>query len=90
MGVSACFPSQYFTNPSKFIFLTTVLKPLVPAAGPASPQKFGTKSAFTSLGYSIWKTGLEAFVKAEKERQSEYWTHCSLTENCWSWLVCYF
>lgn len=81
MEVSASFPSQYFTCPSRFMFLMTVLKPFVPAPGPESLQKFGTKSAFTSLGYSMWKTGLEAFVKAEKEKQSEYWTHCSLTEN---------
>jgi hypothetical protein len=85
IGVDAFIPVlpslQYWTQPSRFMFLMTVLKPSDPAAGPASLQKFGTKSAETSLGYSIWKTGFDAFVKAENVGQSENWTHCSLTEN---------
>lgn len=81
IGVSTSCPLQYFTCPSRFMFLMTVLKPFVPAPGPVSVQKFDTKSALTSLGYSIWKTGFEALTKAEKAEQSEYWTHCSLTAN---------
>lgn len=64
----------------------TVLKPFVPAPGPELLQKLGTESALNSLGYSMWKTGLEAFTKAEKAGQSEYWMHCSLTEN-WNFRV---
>lgn len=63
------------------MFLIAVLNPRVPAAGPESLQKLTANSGFTSLGYSMWKTGLEALTKAEKVGQSEYCTHCSLTAN---------
>jgi hypothetical protein len=75
VGVLTWLPSQYTVNPSRVIFLSTVLIPFVPA--PLQYTEF--IGWFTGLGYSMWKTGLLDARKLLYVAHSPSWAHCSLT-----------
>lgn len=74
---------QYMTQPSRFIFLITLLKSLDPFALPDCEQILCRSASLTlgaPLGYSMLKTGFLALMKGAKVSHSLYWMHCSLTE----------
>lgn len=82
VSVSAVWPSQYCTQPSRFIFFMTVLNRLELAASQSLFMFFALILVPDPEGYSMWNTGFPLVMKLEKVSHSSYSAHCSLTENC--------